>query len=87
MHNGRNTNRNSRHFRPAGPYAGRSKRGTSNAARPATPQGSHNAQRNYERYLALAQAEAQSGNLIAAENNYQYAEHYFRMMSSDRKVT
>jgi hypothetical protein len=86
MHNGRNTNRNTRQSRPAGPYAGRSKRWASNAARP-EPQGSDNAQRNYERYLALAQAEAQSGNLIAAENNYQYAEHYFRMMSSDRKVT
>jgi Domain of unknown function (DUF4167) len=86
MQNGRNTNRNTRHSRPAGPYAGRSKRWTSNAARP-EPQGSQNAQRNYERYLALAQAEAQSGNLIAAENNYQYAEHYFRMMSADREGT
>ena len=32
-------------------------------------------------------AEAQSGNLIAAENYYQHAEHYFRMMSSDRGAT
>ncbi len=31
--------------------------------------------------------EAQSGNLIAAENYYQHAEHYFRMMSSDRGAT
>ena len=50
-------------------------------------QGSHNAQRNYERYLAFAQAEAQSGDIVAAENYYQYAEHYFRSMSSDRGVT
>ena len=83
MHNGRNTNMNARHPRPAGAYAGRSKRWSSSAARP-EPQGAHTAQRNYERYLALAQAEAQSGNLIAAENYYQHAEHYFRMMSSDR---
>src|SRR2546430_12022569 len=72
MHNGRNTNMNTRHPRPAGSYAGRSKRWSSSAARP-EPQGSHNAQRNYERYLALARAEAQSGNLIVAENYYQHA--------------
>ena len=47
--------------------------------------GSQNAQRNYERYLALARAEAQIGNTIGAENYYQYAEHYFKAMSSDRE--
>ncbi|MGB9001917.1 MAG: DUF4167 domain-containing protein [Pseudolabrys sp.] len=52
-----------------------------------TCDGSHNARRNYERYLALAQAEAQSGNTVAAENYYQHAEHYFRSMSSDRGAT
>jgi Domain of unknown function (DUF4167) len=46
--------------------------------------GSQNAQRSYERYLALAQAQAQAGDLIGAENYYQYAEHYFRLMSSER---
>jgi hypothetical protein len=40
-----------------------------------------------KRYLALAQAEAQSGNTVAAENYYQHAEHYFRSMSSDRGAT
>ena len=45
-----------------------------------------NAQRNYERYLALARAEAQVGNSVGAENYYQYAEHYFRSMSSDREA-
>jgi len=30
---------------------------------------------NYERYLALARAEAQIGNTIGAENYYQHAEH------------
>jgi hypothetical protein len=39
------------------------------------------AQRNYERYLALAQAEALGGDRIAAENYFQHAEHYFRAMS------
>jgi hypothetical protein len=50
---------------------------------PPEQKGFHNAQRNYERYLALAQAEAQSGNTVGAENYYQHAEHYFRSMSSD----
>jgi Domain of unknown function (DUF4167) len=52
-------------------------RWTSGAAR-AEPKSSQNAQRNYERCLALARAEAQIGNTVGAENYYQYAEHYFR---------
>jgi hypothetical protein len=39
-----------------------------------------NARRNYDRYLALAQAEARNGDQIAAENYYQHAEHYLRSM-------
>ena len=69
--------------RPAVSFATRSKRWASSAARP-EPQSAQNAQRNYERYLALARAEAQSGNTVAAENYYQHAEHYFRTMSSNR---
>jgi hypothetical protein len=38
------------------------------------------AQRNYEHYLALARAEAQRGDRIAAENYFQHAEHYWRSM-------
>ena len=64
MHNGRKTNMNTRQPRSAAAFAGRSK-WSSNAARP-EQNGSHNAQRNYERYLALAQAEAQSGNTVGA---------------------
>jgi hypothetical protein len=86
MQNGQNKNMNTRYPRPNAPYADRSKRWSSNSSRP-EPKGSHNAQRNYERYLALAQAEAQSGNSIGAENYYQHAEHYFRMMSSDKGAT
>jgi hypothetical protein len=37
---------------------------------------------SYERYLAMARAEAQNGNTVAAENYYQHAEHYFRSMFS-----
>jgi hypothetical protein len=42
---------------------------------------------SYERYLALARAEAQNGDAVAAENYYQHAEHYFRSMSSDPRET
>ena len=42
---------------------------------------------SYERYLALARAEAQIGNTVGAENYYQYAEHYFRSMRSDSEGT
>jgi hypothetical protein len=49
--------------------------------------GSQNAQRSYERYLALARAQAQAGDLIGAENYNQHAEHYFRSMSADRETT
>jgi Domain of unknown function (DUF4167) len=86
MQNGRKTNMNRRQPRPAAPFAGHSKRWSSNAPRP-EQKGSHNAQRHYERYLALAQAEAQSGNTVGAENYYQYAEHWFRSMSSGRGAT
>jgi Domain of unknown function (DUF4167) len=72
--------------RPAASFAARSRRWTSRAARP-EPRNSQNAQRNYERYLALARAEAQNGNTVAAETYYQYPEHYFRSMRSDSEGT
>jgi hypothetical protein len=81
MPNGPTTIPGARPNRPAA-YAGRSKRWTSHATRP-EPNNSQNAQRSYERYLALARAEVQIGNTIAAENYYQYAEHYFRSMRPD----
>ena len=42
-----------------------------------------NAQRNYERYLALAHAEALAGDPIVAENYFQHAEHYFRSLGEN----
>jgi hypothetical protein len=36
--------------------------------------------KSYEHYLALARAEAQNGDRIAAENYFQHAEHYLRSM-------
>jgi Domain of unknown function (DUF4167) len=86
MQNGPNTMISTRQAKPATSFAGRSKRWTSSAVRPAS-KGSQDVQRSYERYLALARAQALSGDTIAAENYYQHAEHYFRSMSSDRGTT
>jgi hypothetical protein len=82
MQNGRKTHMNTRRSRPAGSPTSRSQRWASSAPRP-EQRGSHNARSNYDRYLALAQAELQAGDRVAAENYYQHAEHYFRLMSSD----
>jgi hypothetical protein len=86
MQNGPKTNMSTHQSRPAASFAARSKRWTSSATR-VEPKNSQNAQRNYERYLALARAEVQIGNTVGAENYYQYAEHYFRSMSSDSEGT
>jgi Domain of unknown function (DUF4167) len=51
------------------------------------PNGANGAQRNYERYMALARAEDQNGNTVGAESYYQYAEHYLRSLSSDTEGT
>jgi hypothetical protein len=39
-----------------------------------------NAERSYERYMALARAAALADDRVEAENFYQHAEHYFRLM-------
>jgi hypothetical protein len=73
-----------RRSRPAGSFAPRQRTWSQNTnGGSAQRRGSQNAQKNYERYIALAQAEARAGNSIAAENYYQHAEHYFRSMSPD----
>ncbi len=86
MQNGQKTFTRARQPRPEASFAARSKRWTPSAAR-LEPKDSQNAQRNYERYLALARAEALIGNTVGAENYYQHAEHYFRSMSSNSEVT
>jgi hypothetical protein len=53
MQNGPKTIMSRRQPKPAASSAAQSKRWTSSAARP-QPRGSQNAQRSYERYLALA---------------------------------
>jgi hypothetical protein len=84
MQNGPRTNMNSRHQRSAS-GDGRAKRWDSNGARE-RPKGFQNAQRSYERYMALAQAEVLAGDVVAAENYYQHAEHYLRSMSPDAET-
>jgi uncharacterized protein DUF4167 len=42
-----------------------------------------NAKRNYEHYIVLAKEAARTGATIEAENYYQHAEHYFRVMRGD----
>lgn len=42
-----------------------------------------NAYQVFERYVALAREAFASGDRIAAENFYQHAEHYFRVMNAN----
>jgi hypothetical protein len=42
-----------------------------------------NAYQVFERYIAMAREAAAAGDRIAAENFYQHAEHYFRVMNAD----
>jgi hypothetical protein len=37
------------------------------------------AERNYKRYLALAREASSRGDMVAMENFYQHAEHYFKV--------
>jgi hypothetical protein len=83
MQNGRMS---TRRRRPAEPFVARST-GTIPKAAQSVSNGIQGAQRSYERYLALAQEEARSGNVVGAENYYQHAEHYFRLTSSNRAAT
>jgi hypothetical protein len=83
MQNGRKT---PRPHKPGALPTSRSKRWTPSVASP-NSNGAGNAQRSYERYLALAQEEARCGNVVGAEYYYQHAEHYFRSMSLDQKGT
>ena len=61
------------------PFASRANRLTSSSARQRPDQGV-NAKARYVRYLAMARAAAQAGDVVEAENFYQHAEHYFRLM-------
>ena len=85
MHNGQKRIMSTRQPRTAASFAVRSKPGSKPGPSSAVrfePEHSQNAQRNYERYLALARVEDLIGNTVGAENYYQHAEHYFRLMTS-----
>ena len=86
MQNGPKTMINTRQSRSSQSYDGRPRKRESNTGRE-KPQNFQNAQRSYERYLALAQAEVLAGDIVGAENYYQHAEHYFRSMSSNPEAT
>ena len=64
-----------RHDRTGGSFPRRS----TSTQSPANALG--NAKKSYERYISLASAAASTGDVIEAENLYQHAEHYFRLMS------
>jgi len=76
---------NTRPSRSSSPFNNRPRKPESNAGRQ-KPQNFQNAQRSYERYLALAQAEVLAGDIVGAENYYQHAEHYFRSMSPNAET-
>ena len=87
MQNGPRRPNAARQPRPPGAYNARpQQRWTSNNARP-QQKNSQSAQRNYERYMELARAEALAGNTVGAENYYQHAEHYFRTMNMGQEGT
>ena len=74
---------------------GRNNANNSYRNRQQIPQRSHNFDSNgpnvkirgtphqiFERYIALAREASSSGDRVAAENLYQHAEHYFRVMNA-----
>ena len=64
----------------ARPSASRANRLASSSGGQRSGQGGVNAKARYVRYLAMARAAAQAGDIVEAENFYQHAEHYFRLM-------
>jgi hypothetical protein len=75
MHGTRNRNRRPSHS------AGAGNSGPGRGPRPNNATG--NPQRNYERYIALARAAIVNGDAVEAENCYQHAEHYFRVLRGE----
>lgn len=71
---------------PQMPDAGNGQRTASYAAPVSLYRGQHDrqafasAERKYARYSALAREAALRGDMVAMENFYQHAEHYFRVM-------
>ncbi len=70
--------RTRQHDRTGGSFSRRSNRP---ACAPSQANVFVNAKKSYERYISLARAAASTGDAIEAENLYQHAEHYFRLMT------
>jgi len=85
MQNSPTTNMSARQPKSATSFVARQRRESNNPRY--KPNDSQNAQRSYERYLALAEAQVRAGDVVGAENYYQHAEHYFRSMSSNPGTT
>jgi len=85
IEDGLKTDMNSGRPRSSGSFNARPKRWDSSGSRD-RPRGSQNAQKSYERYMALARAEVVGGDIVAAENYFQHAEHYLRSMSPDAET-
>ena len=78
-----NFHRSSRQRVPNRPGSGfRSTRGFAQRRRDGN-NGEAAARRQYERYLALAQAALLSGDAIEAQNFFQHAEHFYRVMAGE----
>jgi len=68
----------------ATPRKSRPVRSNQSSGFPRSPaKNAQNTERNYQRYLVLARAEALAGDRIAAENYFQHAEHFLRSMAPD----
>jgi hypothetical protein len=59
------------------------RRNESSGLSPSQARDAQAAERNYQRYLVLARAEALTGGRITAEGYFQHAEHYFRSMAKN----
>jgi hypothetical protein len=66
--------------RKQGPQGTRLPRRQNGGARQRQNGTAGNAHQKYERYVALAREATRNGDSVEAENLYQHAEHYFRVM-------
>ena len=78
MNEGRNANRPQRRWSRASPPNQRNNSRPDRSRR--HDRTSANAQKSYDSYLALAREAASRGDPIAAENFYQHAEHFLRLL-------
>ena len=90
MKQGQN-NRRQRSGRGGGGAGGRRPHNAGHSNRSLESSGPHiklrgSANQIWDKYLALARDAGSSGDRIAAENYYQHAEHYYRLMTADTQT-